>query len=234
MEPPPMPQAQTDGPLRRKCLFISHNDFQCFVPKKFHPLSMKLLALHGHLQNAKRLRGQTHALSHFFKTLKIELVYLDAPFIAPESPDSDLRTWISEPSIDESYRTITAAKAAHPDAVGIFGFSMGGILALHMVAHAQTFSESPFGWIKIVVAVSSPFPREDSPLRGCFPCRCDIPVLLVIGKGDQIAVPERQRTWLEHFPNAVVFEHEGGHYVPQARQFFGEYAKFFQQYSDVQ
>jgi pimeloyl-ACP methyl ester carboxylesterase len=195
---------------------------------------MKLLALHGDHQNAKRLKSQTHALSHFFKTLKIELVYIDAPFIVTDSPDPDLLTWIGEPTIDESYRTIVTAKEAHPDAVGIFGFSMGGIFTLHLVAHARTFPDSPFGWIKIVVAVSSPFPRDDSPFRACFPCKCDIPVLLVIGNGDQIAVPERQRAWLEHFPNATVFEHEGGHYVPQARRYFSGYADFFQQHSNIQ
>jgi pimeloyl-ACP methyl ester carboxylesterase len=195
---------------------------------------MKLFALHGHLQNAKRLRGQTHALAHFFKTLKVELVYLDAPFLAPESTDDGLRCWINGPSIDECYRTITAAKEVHPDAVGIFGFSQGGIFALHMAAHAVTFPDSPFGWIKIIVAVSSPFPLEDSPLRACFPCRCGLPVLLVIGAGDQIAAPERQREWIAHFPNATIFEHEGGHYVPQARQFFPKYASFFEQHSNIQ
>jgi pimeloyl-ACP methyl ester carboxylesterase len=194
---------------------------------------MKLLALHGDHQNAKRLRGQTHALSHFFKTLKIELVYVDAPFLASDSTDPDLRAWIGEPSIEESYRTIIAAKEAHPDVVGIFGFSQGGIMGLHLAAHAVTFADSPFGWIQMIVAISSPFPRDDSPLRAYFPCKSEIPVLLVIGTGDQIAVAERQRGWLEHFPNATVFEHEGGHYVPQAKQFFPKYSNFFQQHTII-
>jgi pimeloyl-ACP methyl ester carboxylesterase len=189
---------------------------------------MKLLALHGDHQNAKRLSAQTKALMRLFKALKIELVFIDAPFLAPDSPDPDLRTWVNGNSVEESYAAVAAAKAAHPDAIGIFGFSMGGMLALQMAARGTTHADSPFGWIKVVIAVSSPFPREESPLREGFPCQCPIPVLLVIGTGDQIAVPERQRAWTEHFPNAVVFEHEGGHYIPQAKQYFPGYSDFFQ------
>jgi pimeloyl-ACP methyl ester carboxylesterase len=189
---------------------------------------MKLLALHGDHQNARRLRGQTKALMRLFRALKIELVFIDAPFPAPDSADPELRTWVGGSSIEESHRTVSAARAEHPDAIGLFGFSMGGMLALQLAAHAAAHPGSPFAWIRVVVAVSSPFPREDSPLRAGFPCQCPIPVLLVIGTGDQIAVPERQRAWLQHFPNAVVFEHDGGHYIPQAKQYFPGYSEFFQ------
>ena len=195
---------------------------------------MKLLGLHGHLQNAKRMKGQTNALMRHLKKLGVEVVFIDAPFICPDGPEeSPFRTWVSEGSIEESHRTIIAAKEENPDAVGFFAFSMGAMLALQCAAHAATHPDSPFSWVKIIVSASAPYPPEGSPLGECLPCRCEVPVLFVIGETDEIAPPDSQRRYLESFPNHTVFSHEGGHYIPSARQYIQSYADFFEAHKDI-
>lgn len=190
---------------------------------------MKLLALHGHLQSAKRFKGQTNALVRHLKRMGVELVFIDAPHICPDGPtESPFRTWVNEGSIEESRQVILKAYQENPDAVGLFGFSMGAMFALHLAAHATTYEDSPYKWIKIIVAASAPFPKDDSPLHECIPCQCDVPVLFIIGTTDQIAMPESQRKYHEYFPNHTIFEHEGGHYVPSAKQFVQNYANFFE------
>ncbi|KAH0795800.1 esterase OVCA2 [Histomonas meleagridis] len=192
---------------------------------------MKLLALHGHIQNAKRFKAQTGALVSNLKKIGITLVYIDGPIIidsGSDDPSSLNRTWVDGDSLEASYKVIQEAKENNPDLVGIFGFSMGAMLGLQLAAHAAVNPSSPFSWIKIIVSVSSPYPKEDSPLHRLFPCTCQIPALFVIGLTDQIAPPESQRRYLQSFPNSTVFEHEGGHYVPCAKKFIHHYIDFFQ------
>lgn len=189
---------------------------------------MKLLALHGHMQCARKFKAQTGALAGHLKKAGVQLVYIDGPITCGTGDDGQpLLTWIDGGSAAAAYETIASAQRAHPDAVGIFGFSMGAMLALQLAAHAAANADSPFAWIRVVVAVSAPFPADDSPLRAGFPCRCNVPVLFVVGDNDQIAPPESQLRYAESFANAVVFRHDGGHYVPSARRHIQPYLDFF-------
>jgi pimeloyl-ACP methyl ester carboxylesterase len=195
---------------------------------------MKLLALHGHLQNAKRFKGQQSALTRHLKRMNVELIFVDAPYIIdPNPPDSPLRSWVQSGSVEESYKVIAAGKEANPEVVGIFAFSMGAMLALQLAAQASACEDSPFSWIKILVAISAPWPADDSPLIAGLPCHCEIPVLFVIGSTDKIAVPDSQKKFLDSFPNHVLFEHNGGHYVPSAKDVIVHYADFFAAHSDL-
>ena len=199
------------------------------------PQRMKLIGLHGHLQSAKRMKGQTNALMRHLKKMGVEVVFIDAPFICPDGPEeSPFRTWVQDDSIAEAHRVVLEAKAANPDAVGFFAFSMGAMLAPQCAAHAATHADSPFAWVRIIVAASAPYPHEGSPLGECLPCRSEVPVLFVIGEGDEIAPPDSQRRYLESFPNHTVFSHEGGHYIPSARQYIQNYADFFEKYKDLE
>lgn len=192
---------------------------------------MKLLALHGHLQNAKKFKSQTGALAGHLKKIGIQLVYIDGPIVKGEGEDGQiLRTWVDDKSETASFDAIIKAKNENPDAIGIFGFSMGAMLALQLAAHASMNADSPFSWIKLIVAVSAPFPADDSPLHNFFPCQCSIPVLFVVGAGDQIAPPESQMKYFENFKNSKVFNHEGGHYVPSARKLIQPYLDFFEEF----
>lgn len=195
---------------------------------------MKLLALHGHLQSAKRFKGQTNALMRHLKKMGVEVVFVDAPFICPDGPeDSPFRTWVNDNSIEMSRKAILEAKEANPDVVGLFGFSMGAMLALQCAADAATHEDSPFSWIKIIVAASAPYPPDGHPLMECLPCKSAVPVLFIIGTTDQIAPPDSQRRYLESFTNATIFEHEGGHYIPSAKQYIQNYADFFGAHSEL-
>lgn len=198
---------------------------------------MKLFALHGHLQNARKFKGQTNALMSKFKRMGVQIIFLDAPYECEggEDPANPLRSWVKDESIEESRKSLAKAHEENPDVVGIFGFSMGSMLALHLAADAANNDDSPFTWIKIIVAVSSPYPSIDDPVQAPFmagfPCRSEIPVLFVIGTTDQIAPPEVQRKYLEYFANNTIFEHEGGHYIPSAKQFLPKYEEFFNAHS---
>ena len=195
---------------------------------------MKLLGLHGHLQNAKQFKGKVGGLLHHMKKIGVEVIFIDSPYIFPDSKeDPPLRTWVNGNTIKEAEDAVLAVKNEHPDVVGLFCFSMGSMLALHLAAHAAKNNDSPFSWIKIILAASAPYPKPDSPLMDCLPCKCEIPVLFVIGTKDEIAPPDSQRQYLPSFPNATVFEHDGGHYIPASRAYIQNYIDFFQKYSDI-
>ena len=192
---------------------------------------MKLLALHGHLQNGKRFRGQTAALTRHLKKVGVELIFIDAPYLCPDpGENSPLLTWVKDNSISESEETILKAYHDNPDIVGIFGFSMGAMLGLHLAAMAANDPNSPFSWIKIMISASAPWPQEGSPLLQGFPCQSSIPILFVLGLTDQIALPDSQRQYFQYFTNKTIFEHEGAHYIPSARQFLQNYFDFFSQH----
>lgn len=196
---------------------------------------MKLLALHGHLQNGRIFKSQTGALQKHLKKHNVEFVYINAPTtlvdVIPESPKL---TWINENNcLDDAYDVIQKAYTENPDVVGIFGFSQGGMLGLHLAAHAIKYDDSPFKWIKIVFAASSPFPLEDNPMINVFPCVCNIPVLFSIGASDTIASPERQKQFLEHFPNHTLYEHENGHFIPSSKSKIQTIFDFFDKYKDI-
>jgi hypothetical protein len=196
------------------------------------PGAMKLIGLHAHLQNAQRFKGQVGVLLRHLKKLHVEVVFIDAPYPVPGS-HTDF-TWVGEDSsLAESRRTVLAAKAANPDAVGLLAFSMGAMLALHIAARASSEPGSPFAWVKLVVAAAAPWPPDRSPLADGFPCRCETPVLFVIGRADQVSPPELQRRYIEFFPNADVFEHDGGHYIPGARGMLQPYTDFFAKHADI-
>lgn len=195
---------------------------------------MKLFGLHGHLQNFKQFKGKIGGLLHQFKKIGVEIIFLDSPYICEESAeDPPLRTWVHDNSIKLAEESIIEAKKAHPEVCGFFCFSMGSMFALHLAAHAATHTDSPFSWVKIIVAASAPYPKPDSPLLDGFPCKCDIPVLFVIGKSDEIAPPDSQKKYLPSFPNATIFEHDGGHYVPVARQYVQTYIDFFTKCKEI-
>ena len=190
---------------------------------------MKLFALHGHLQNAKRFKGQTAALArHLKREAGIELIYLDGPAIIDnQNPDSPLRSWVKDGSVEEAKQTIAQAHEENPDVIGLFAFSMGAMLALQLAADVANDLNSPFSWIKLIVSASAPYPAGDSPLLRGFPCTSSIPVLFVTGTTDQIASQESQQLYYQYFSNKSIFTHDGGHYIPSAKNFIPQYIEFF-------
>jgi pimeloyl-ACP methyl ester carboxylesterase len=193
---------------------------------------MKLIGLHAHLQNAQRFKGQVGSILRHLKKLHVEVVFINAPYPVPGSA-TDF-TWVGgDSSLAESHRAVLAAKTANPDAVGLFAFSMGAMLALHIAACSSSEPESPFAWVTLIIAAAAPWPPDGSPLADRFPCRCETPILFVIGRTDQVARPDLQRRYIQFFPNADVFEHDGGHYIPGARGMLQRYTDFFAKHADI-
>ena len=188
---------------------------------------MKLLALHGHHQNAAKFHSQTGSLQKRFKKIGVELIFIDAPYLIPDS--DGMRTWCLNNDLTESYKTIQKAYEENPDLVGIFSFSMGAMLALNLAAHAANHQDSPYSWIKLIIAIAAPYPIEGfEKLAEYFPCNSSIPVLFVTGLGDEIARPESQMKYREFFSNKTIFEHDGGHYIPSNAALAKNYIDFLE------
>lgn len=227
---------------------------------------MKLLGLHGYLQNGRKFRGQTNALRRHLKRVGVEVIFIDAPFVIPNT--NDLRSWCKEKpkteepdkketngdddmkhdhdctesikeedlkDISESYKCIIKAHEENPDIVGILGFSMGSLFALHLAALASVNKDSPFSWIKIIIAAATPYneKEEENPFASCFPCKCDVPVLFVVGATDEIAPAAQQKRYVEYFPNCKVFEHEGGHFIPSSKDKVQPFIDFIESNKDI-
>ena len=187
---------------------------------------MKLFALHGHNQNTEKFHKQLASLLRRLKKIGIEVVYVDAPYVLPDT--DGMRTWCLNNDTSESYNVIQKAYEENPDVIGIIGFSMGAIFALNLAAHAANNPESPYKWIKVIAAIAAPFPSEGyEKLIEYFPCSSDIPVLFVIGLTDKVAPPESQRKFHPFFTNKTIFEHEGGHYIPSSAENCKRYVEFF-------
>ena len=226
---------------------------------------MKLFGLHGFLQNSKKFTIQCHALTRKLKRVGVEVIFLNGPYLIPDTNDS--RSWISDKSknitkseieitkdereiiqkqmnIEEkqdnydatsSYHLLMKAHEEHPDVIGILAFSMGSTFALHLASHAATYKDSPFNWIKVIVAAASPFYPEEKnhPFMSCFPCKSEVNTLFVIGLIDDITPAADQRKFIQFFPKATIFEHEFGHFVPSSNDKIQPYFDFFNSLKDV-
>ena len=187
------------------------------------------------MQNSQKFKGQTNALARHLKRLGVEIVFVDAPYIIPDTTNQNpVRSWIEGNSIAESYEVIERAKLDNPDAVGLFGFSMGSMFALHLASHAAAFEDSPFTWIKIVFAAAAPFPSDPTAVLEPFESVSKIPVMFVIGETDAIAPPERQEMYLPYFPNNTVYRHPGGHYIPSQRALIEPILNFFREHEGIE
>ena len=198
-----------------------------FNTKSLNQKKMKLLALHGHHQNAAKFHSQTGGLQKRLKKIGVELIFVDGPYIIPDS--DGMRSWCQNNELSESYQTIQKAHEENPDVVGIFAFSMGAMLALNLAAHAANHADSPYSWIKLIIAIAAPYPTEGyDRLVEYFPCNSTIPVLFVTGLGDEIARPESQEKYRPYFSNKTIFEHDGGHYIPSSAALAKNYIDFLE------
>ena len=226
---------------------------------------MKLFGLHGFLQNSKKFTIQCHALTRKLKRVGVEVIFLNGPYLVPNTNDS--RSWCYDKSkevvdteyqiTDEeknnikekmkieqvqdnydatySYDLIMKAHEEHPDAVGFLGFSMGATFALHLLSHAAANEDSPFNWVKVVVAGAAPFYSEEKkhPFMSCFPCNSLAHVLFVIGASDEITPASDQKKFIPYFPSCTVFEHEFGHFIPSSNDKIQPYFDFFTSITNI-
>lgn len=189
---------------------------------------MKLLALHGYMQNGRMYHGKTNALCHHLKKCGVELIFLDGPYtVQSEDPEAHPLAWLDGSSYDLSLEVILRAHEEHPDVVGLFGFSQGSMLALKIISRTVLGEDDRFNWIQIMVAIASRCPPPDHPFAPSSTYQSPIPILFVVGETDAISDPEGQKSQMQYFPNATLFEHPGGHYVPASRNMAQNFIDFF-------
>ena len=147
--------------------------------------------------SAAQLRGQMAVLE-----LDVELVAIDAPSLARGGngwwhADDELRYrgWSETRALIESL----------PPFDGVFGFSQGAVLASLVVGIVP---------MRFAIMVGG-FPSRDPRHAEIYGDGYAVPSLHVIGRRDGVVPPDRSRLLAEKFIAPTIFEHDGGHVIPQ-------------------
>ena len=154
---------------------------------------------------------------------KAELRLLNAPHLVPAQNSEAVEQrgwWFSQPhdyfksddvsdcdkGFHESLSLIRKAIEEDGPFDGIMGFSQGAALAALICLKA----EFKFRFAMLFAPFISPCTRHAE----FYAKKADIPVMFVIGEGDQVVAFERGQALTAFFTNATVVKHEGGHFVP--------------------
>ncbi|XP_030818767.1 esterase OVCA2 [Camarhynchus parvulus] len=207
---------------------------------------LRLLALHGYRQSARRLRQRTGALRKALRG-RAELVAIDAPHRLPTSaeddPDGDdppRGWWFSGPGtfeageaaaapagLEESLSAVAAALAEHGPFDGLLGFSQGAALAAMVCAlRARGDPRFPVAFAVLVAAFASRAPAHGHFYREPIA----LPSLHVVGDTDAVIAAPLSRELAQCFVEPVVLSHPGGHFIPAAAAQKKAYLEFLQRF----
>ncbi|NXB88409.1 OVCA2 Esterase, partial [Vidua chalybeata] len=207
---------------------------------------LRLLALHGYRQSARRLRQRTGALRKALRG-RAELVAIDAPHLLPagaqDDPDGDdppRGWWFSGPGtfeageaaaapagLEESLSTVAAALAEHGPFDGLLGFSQGAALAAMVCAlRARGDPRFPVAFAVLVAAFASRAPAHGHFYREPIA----LPTLHVVGDTDAVIAAPLSRELARCFVEPVVLTHPGGHFIPAAPAQKKAYLEFLERF----
>ncbi|KAJ1503066.1 Ovarian cancer-associated protein 2 [Coelomomyces lativittatus] len=208
---------------------------------------LKILCLHGYLQNANVFKKRTSVLRKALQDIA-DLDYITAPhdadeFMAkPDQPeDEGQRAWWNareHPSSSTpeyvgyltSKQFIQKRLQTHGPYDGVLGFSQGASMA---------FTVSPFFRCVILISGFPPrdpttYPHEkkdpvlesSSTSSSLTSSRLEVPSFHVMGETDRMVPLLQSQTLMTYYLNPIVYQHQGGHHVPmdplavhQLRQF---------------
>ncbi|XP_015501870.1 esterase OVCA2 [Parus major] len=207
---------------------------------------LRLLALHGYRQSARRLRQRTGALRKALRG-RAELLIIDAPHPLPaaaeDDPDGDdppRGWWFSGPGtfeageaaaapvgLDESLSTVAAALAEHGPFDGLLGFSQGAALAAMVCAlRARGDPRFPVTFAVLVAGFAS-----RSPAHGHFYREpIALPTLHIVGDTDAVIAAALSRELARCFVEPVILTHPGGHFIPAAPAQKKAYLEFLERF----
>lgn len=195
----------------------------------------KILCLHGYRQTSTTFYEKLGAFRKMVGK-KCSLTLLNAPHIVPNQDESEEQRgwWFSQPhgyfksddisdcdkGFDESLQLIKKTIEEEGPFQGIMGFSQGAALTvlICMMPEFKFDFAMAFAPFKSVCSKHEKFYRD-----------VDIPILYVIGDGDQVIHPTRSETLLAHFSKATIVRHEGGHFVPATSKQKPAYLKFLEE-----
>ncbi|XP_066057993.1 esterase OVCA2 [Chamaea fasciata] len=207
---------------------------------------LRLLALHGYRQSARRLRQRTGALRKALRG-RAELVAIDAPHLLPagaeDDPDGDdppRGWWFSGPGtfeageaaaapagLEESLSAVAAALAEHGPFDGLLGFSQGAALAAMVCAlRARGDPRFPVAFAVLVAGFASRAPAHGHFYREPIA----LPTLHVVGDTDAVIAAPLSRELAQCFVEPVVLTHPGGHFIPAAAAQKKAYLEFLERF----
>ncbi|XP_021406653.2 esterase OVCA2 [Lonchura striata] len=207
---------------------------------------LRLLALHGYRQSARRFRRRAGALRKALRG-RAELVAIDAPHLLPaaaeDDPDGDdppRGWWFSGPGtfeaseaaaapagLEESLSAVAAALEEHGPFDGLLGFSQGAALAAMVCAlRARGDPRFPVAFAVLVAAFASRAPAHGHFYREPIA----LPTLHVVGDTDAVIAAPLSRELARCFVEPVVLTHPGGHFIPTAPAQRKAYLEFLERF----
>lgn len=210
---------------------------------------LKVLCLHGYLQNAEVFRKRTGALRKALRS-RCEFTFVDAPHeVAWDVSDEERAAcgadgggarrgwWLpvehTRPSLSREYTGWStslevlrqAAEREGPFDI-VLGFSQGATAAALLCCMLEKIQPSQPS-LRLAIIISGFVPRDESyavHLHTAKPMQ--IPALHVFGTTDQLVIPERAKELLacwspknERHETLWVWEHPGGHGIPSGASF---------------
>ncbi|XP_017687970.1 PREDICTED: esterase OVCA2 [Lepidothrix coronata] len=208
---------------------------------------LRLLALHGYRQSARRLRQRTGALRKALRG-RAELLPIDAPHpvssaAAQDDPDGDdppRGWWFSGPGtfeaseaaaapegLEESLSAVAAALAEQGPFDGLLGFSQGAALAAMVCAlRARGDPRFPVAFAVLVAGFASRAPAHGHFYRDPI----GLPTLHVVGDTDAVIAASLSMELARCFVEPVVLTHPGGHFIPAAAAQKKAYLEFLERF----
>eukprot|EP01083_Nonionella_stella_P074831 203101_1 len=215
---------------------------------------LRLLCLHGYLQNDRNFRGRCGSLKRGLRDIA-DLYFLCAPhevpvstmssneYKAPETVINNVNPKKNPPSNTPKYTWWFASDDGSiyrdwKDSVdyvlkfmesegpfdGILGFSQGATMAALVCAHLQ-HDDSGAVRVRCVFLAGGFVPRAED-VRKALGGNIDCPSLHVIGSSDQIVEQSRSKDLAKFFTNPTISVHSGGHFIPADKPMLEVYRQF--------
>nr|CAB3264605.1 esterase OVCA2 [Phallusia mammillata] len=205
---------------------------------------LKLLSIHGYMQNAEIFRKRTGAFRKLFKK-KVLFDFVTAPNKIPanEESEKDLTGWwfsskeksylaqdktdYSE-GLNESLNKIAEELQSKGPFDGILAFSQGAAL-LGIICCLKEKGDERFQNFKFAILVAG-YKSRQTEHGGMYVERISTPTLHVIGDTDQVIPRDMSDDLLTIFENPQVLRHDGGHFIPSTSSHKQTYLQFLDQF----
>ncbi|GMH39510.1 hypothetical protein BSKO_07408 [Bryopsis sp. KO-2023] len=200
---------------------------------------LKVLCLHGYLQNGEMFRGKIGSWRKALKS-RLEFEFIDAPHLVHEAGEDEIKNaggrpggrswWLWEdsgnqprPSKSASYtdwepslHVLTEALSSPKEPYdGLIGFSQGATAAALFLACAQ-LQDLDVPLPKFVILVGGFLPHDPGFAESIIKGAPSTASLHLFGENDTLVEPSRSKNLMGSFssPICVGFQHGGAHMMP--------------------
>lgn len=211
---------------------------------------LRVLCIHGYRQNEGSFRERTGALRKLLKK-HVDFFFLSAPHVIPEPqnlarPEGEQERgwWFSKP--DKSYyalektdcdlgfhtslETIRKTFDEQGPFDGVMGFSQGAAFVPLLEATRKREPDGPIQF-RFAILVAA-FKSLVSPHLEYYKASLmDIPSFHIIGSSDAVIPSEASEELAALCAGAIVYRHDGGHYIPASGQLKTTLLEFLTQFS---